>query len=88
MDSQGHFEWLPFKPPKNKNIKLTQTKNQKTFQSKKSTLALERTQQTGTETLDNLCCRVNWGSLGEPCNSLPHLAFHLLGMKTLYTHDV
>lgn len=34
-----------------------------------------------------LQCQVQEGS-GEPCNSSSHLAFHLLGMKTLYTDNV
>lgn len=79
-------EWItrPVQPSKNKiYIKLTQTNNQGTLQSKKPTMALERPLQSGTGTLDKAR-----GGSGERCNSFSHLAFHLLGMKTLHPHYV
>lgn len=42
----------------------------------------------GTGTLQPMLYGRVQGVSGGPYKSLSHLAFHLLGMKTLYTHNV
>ena len=83
---QGHFKWLPSSLPK-QNIKLTQTKKSEDS-SEQEIHTASTTPACGTWTLDVCDAGSRQVGSGGPYNSLFCLAFHLLGMKTLYTQSL